>query len=192
MPASRTAFSHAAGSSTKNLVALEERGTVDPKRFEGTPAVDELGEIIAASNTEPQDFAARFLDRAGLTAGSSLGREYIYTMYTLWCLVCLDRVDITRLRAGEHLARRLLQINRATRAVPGVANFRGLEFYMRHTEGEMGQVHTPAFDKYVGEVLRSEALVNKNWRLSQEEETALKAPNNKKKKEKGAGKGADE
>ena len=37
---------------------------------------------------------------------------------------------------------------------------------MCHTEGALGQVHTPAFDKYVGNVLRSEALVQKNWSLS--------------------------
>ena len=37
----------------------------------------------------------------------------------------------------------------------------------------MGHSHIPAFDKYVGEVLRGEALVAKNRRLAQEEAEAV-------------------
>ena len=190
VPTFREAFRQSAASSSKNTTPLASRGTVDALRFEGTPAVDELGEILAGSNIEPQEFTARFLERSGLGSHSALGREYQFGMYALWCLLVLDKLDISRLRCAEHLSRRLLQIDRAVKGTPGRANFDGLEFYMRHTEGGMGHSHTPAFDKYVGEVLRGEALVSKNRRLAQEEAEAA-AKKREKKKEKGAGKGDD-
>ena len=102
-------------------------------------------------------------------------------MYTLWSLLVSDKLDISKLRGAEHVSRRLLQIERAVKGTPGRANFDGLEFYMRHAEGGLGGTHTPAFDKYVGEVLRGEAMVAKNRRLAQEEAGAAtkKKPNKK-------------
>ena len=111
VPPFRVAFGHAAGSASQCTTPLSSRSTVNPRRLESIPAMDELREIIASSSTS--DFAVRFLERSGLTAQSPLGREYIYTMYTLWALVCLFWLDVTRLRAGEHLCRPMLQIDKA-------------------------------------------------------------------------------
>ena len=97
----------------------------------------------------------------------------------------MDRLDITRLRAGEHLARRLIQIDKACKASPGKPTFSGLDFYTRHTDGSLGSLHTPASDKYVAEILRGEALVNRNRRLALEESTVV-APKAKAKGKKGA------
>ena len=93
-----------------------------------------------------------FFERWGVQAGSGLGREYMYMVHAIWSLMCVDGPDASRLRTGEHLARRVLQIEKAVKICPGKPAFEGLQAYMKHADGAMGALHTPVFDKYLAGV----------------------------------------
>ena len=105
----------------------------------------------------------------------------MYGMFSVWALFCLDGLDATKLRAGEHIGRRLMQIDRACKTSRGKPMFDGLGILMRHAEGAIGTPHMPAWDRYLASAQRDEALVAKNRRLLQEEQdAAAKAPKPKK------------
>ncbi len=90
----------------------------------------------------------------------------------MWLLGCVDRLDLLHLSAGEHLARRILQIQRAVRKNPTNPEFDSLDVYMRHAAAVTGTVFAPTFDKHVSEIHKNEAQVLKQHRWSKEEEDA--------------------
>ena len=140
---------------------------------------------MSSSSLEPAQFVKSFFERSGVASGSGLGREYMYLVHAIYTLVCVDGLDASKLSTGEHLARRVLQIEKAVKIAPGKPAFDGLQSYMKHADGATGTLHTPVFDKYLAGVQRDEALIMKNQRLSVEETEAAGKKKNNNKKEKG-------
>ena len=101
-------------------------------------------------------------------------------VFSLYSLVCWDRLDSTQLVTGEHLARRFIQIQRAVQKSQKSPEFMGLEIYTRHMAEITTSAHTPSFDKFVATTLKDESLVMKQTRLAREETEA--DDKNKKKK----------
>ena len=128
-----------------------------------------------------------------LSAKSGLAVDFSHHVHSLYLLHCVDRLDGRALATGEHVARRLLQVQRAVRRNPRGPDVEGLEGYMRHSDGASGVALSPAFDKHIAELQKTEATVLKFQRLAREEvdnETTRKKKTDNKdvKGAKGAGK----
>ena len=95
--------------------------------------------------------------------------ELTLHFYTVWLLTCVDRVNLRRSAAGEHICRRILQQQAAIRRDPTSPNFEGLEPYMSHAAGTSGVVRAPKFEKFVAERNRDTSTVLKQMRLAKEE-----------------------
>ena len=140
-----------------------------PARFAGPSALAEINDSIARSGLEPAGYTAEFLHTTGLSAKSGLAVEFSHHVHSLYLLHCVDRLDGRALATGEHVARRLLQVQRAVRRNPRAPDFEGLEGYMRHSDGASGVALSPAFDKHIAELQKTEATVLKFQRLAREE-----------------------
>ena len=90
------------------------------------------------------------------------------------------------LHTGEHLARRVLSIQKAIKKNPRQPDFSSAGPYTRHMQDTTGNAYTPSFDKFVAEEQKTEALTLKQDRLAREEaeqeESRKKKPKDKKKK----------
>ena len=82
---------------------------------------------------------------------------------------CLDRLDCYRLTSAEHVARRILQIQKAVRRNARSPNFENLSESMTHTADSSGTVSAPVFDRHVADRQHEEAQVIKQTRLAREE-----------------------
>ena len=97
----------------------------------------------------------------------------------------VDRLDCYRLTSAQHLARRVLQVQKAVRRNPRSPDFENLTEYMRHAADATGTVSAPVFDRHVADRQRDEAQVMKQTRLAREENDA---DEKRKKGPKGGGK----
>ena len=113
--------------------------------------------------------------------------EFGNHIHTLWLLSCHDRLDVAQLAAGEHIARRVLQIQRSVKKNPQNPEFDGLDAYMRHSQDASGTVFAPTFDRHIAEVQKNEAQVLKQFRLTREEEDQVATERRGKKKPPGEG-----
>ena len=75
-----------------------------------------------------------------------------------------------RLHTAEHIARRLLQIQKAIRSSPKAPTFDGLDAYLRHMPMASQAMRTPKFDAHVMETQKTEAFILKQARLEEEED----------------------
>jgi hypothetical protein len=172
--------------------------------FRGPSARRELMQAIVASGGEPPAYAAAWLTASGVAPRSSVALEFVMQVHAFWMLATLDGIDLNNSATAEHLARRILQIQRAVRRAPRSPDFSGLEAYVEHVSMTSLGAPTPEFDRHVAEIQKVEAQIMKSQRLSQEETNAAnkgrkeqhekeKNNNNNKKKDKKAEKeGVDE
>ena len=93
--------------------------------------------------------------------------ELRYLVYMLWTKLCVDLLNITHLLSGEHLARRILQIQKAIRRSPKHPDFTGLDQLMASQLDETGGVVTAKFDEWVAQEQKTQAIIMKNTRLLQ-------------------------
>ncbi len=143
-----------------------------PTTFRGPPAVDEVVQSIVASGVEPPAYHLQWVSGSGVNGKSAAAREHLLLLYALWLLVCVDGLDATNMATAEHLARRFLMIERATRRNPRSPDYEGLASYMEHmVEGGHG-LPVAAFDRHVAELQRAEAQILKQSRLAREEQVA--------------------
>jgi hypothetical protein len=124
---------------------------------------------IVASGAEPAAYAAAFISATGVAPKSSVAMEFVMQMHTFWILGSLDGIDRANSATAEHVARRILQLQRAIRKNPRAPDFAGLDFYTQHVSMTTAGAPTPDFDKHVAAVQHAEAMIMKSQRLSQEE-----------------------
>mgnify|MGYP000311685877 CR=1 FL=1 len=132
----------------------------------------ELSNAVDIANTEPMTFMLNFLDGAGLSPQSSLGRRLCYDMYALYLLRCVDMLDCSQPNTAEHLSRVILQGQKAARKNPKSPDFTGLVHYTRHCDAATGEVRAPESDKWIAEQNKADGFYLKQMRLSKEEEEA--------------------
>ena len=140
-----------------------------------SPVLPELLLGLSDSGKEMLPFISDFFVHSGLSPRSGVGLEIFYLLVSLYYLCCWDRCDPTSLIAAEHIARRLVQLQKAVRRNPKQPDFNSLESMMRHCDPIHGTIHTPALDKALSETAKAEANVMKNIRMMEEE----KVKNNK-------------
>ena len=141
----------------------------DATVFEGPSALQDLLATLQKSGLEPQAYTAQLLRNSGLSPKSSIGIELSYAIHTIYLYMVQDRLNPYCSSAMEHVARRILQIQRGTQRNPRAPEFDGLEEYMRHTGDQTGGVVSPGFDKHVAERQKTESLILKQHRLQREE-----------------------
>ena len=144
----------------------------NPVVYTGPAAVTEVIAGIVKSGLEPQGFVAQFVLSSGINARSALCLEFGFLVHSLYLMVCVDGLDPYRTTTAEHVARRILQIQKAVRRSPKTPDFEGLSEYMKHVADPSGGVDAPSFDKHVAEVSKTEAVVLKQLRLQREETEA--------------------
>ena len=152
----------------------------NPRVFEGPSALREVVKAIVATGLEPQAYIQHWTTNSGISPKSGLATEMMVLVFSLYSMVCWDRLDATQLVTGEHLARRFIQIQRAVQKSPKSPEFLGLELYTGHMAEIATSAHTPSFDKFVATTLKDESLVMKQTRIAREETEA--DDKNKKKK----------
>ena len=145
---------------------------------------------MAGSDMTVATFTQEFYRSSGLNRESAVGREYAHHMWSLYAIYCVDHLDGRALACAEHIARRVLQIQKATRRNFKAPDFEGLDGIMRHLHMLSGVAQTPKFDLDVATTQRNEGLLLKNARLAREEEAQdltrrQKGPADPKKKNKG-------
>jgi hypothetical protein len=156
--------------------------------FEGTSAANEVCKGISASGMEPMAYCAQFFTHVGASPKMSGSIELANHFFTVWLLMCVDRVDVRHSAAAEHVCRRILQQQTAIRRDPRSPNYDSLGPYMAHAADTTGVLRAPSFAKHVAETNKDEANILKQQRLAREENDARtgpggKAGKNKKKKE---------
>ena len=140
--------------------------------FEGSSAAGEVLDGISNSGMEPTSYVAQFFQQVGASPKMSGSIELTHHFFTVWLLTCVDRVDLRRSAAGEHICRRILQQQAAIRRDPKSPNYEGLEPYMAHAADTSGVVRAPKFEKFVAERNRDTSTVLKQMRLAKEETEA--------------------
>ena len=146
---------------------------------------------LAATEAEPPAAAASFISSNGIGPSSGFAVDYTMVTWGLWAMACIDRLDVTRLACGEHLARWALRMQRAARRNPRSPDYEGLERYVRHALTPTGVARASAFEKAVAEDMKTEAFTMKQRRMEAEEREAADK-RRKGKKVKGDGKGGDD
>ena len=136
-----------------------------------TPVLPELLNGLHDSGKEMLPFISDFFVHSGLSPKSGIGLEIFYLLVALYYLLCWDRCDPTSLISAEHIARRLIQLQKAVRRNPKQPDFSSLDPMMRHCDPIHGSIHTPALDKHLSDVAKAEANVMKNVRMMEEEKT---------------------
>ena len=154
----------------RDAVKLMDNAAVPAALFDGPPALAEVLRSVETSGLEFQGWGQQYLHSSGLSAKSGLAIEFMQAVYTLFYLVCHDLLDGRHLVAAEHVARRILQIQKAVRRNPKSPDFEGLEVYGRHMTDSSGSVFAPTFDKHVAETQRAAAITLKQDRLNREEQ----------------------
>ena len=137
--------------------------------FEGPSAWPELAAGITRSGLEPQAFIANYLQSSGINPRSALSVEFQHLIFSLWSFTVVDRLDPYQSVTIEHMARRVLQIQKAVKRSPKSPDFEGLGDYMRHAADASQALAAPEFDKHIAERQRSEAQIMKQQRLQRDE-----------------------
>ena len=141
-----------------------------PDIFEGPSAYHEVcHQGLNRSGLEPQWYSSDFLNNSGINPRSGLATEFTLWIYCLHLLHTVDRLNGYQLAIAEHASRRVLQIRRAVQANPKSPDFDGLDFYIRHSSDRAGSMRTPAFDRHVMEVNKSEGKTMQQARLARDE-----------------------
>ena len=152
----------------------------DATVFEGTASIVELCTAMTRSNMEPLAFVNQFLETNGIDTKSATAFSLRYDFFSLYLMSVVDRYDCFQSATAEHLSRRILQQMRASRENPKNPDYSSHGGYMRHAEEAMGNVATPAFDRYIAGTQQVQAQFWKQNRLYREE----LAGSNKDKKDK--------
>ena len=161
-------------------------GTLVPDKliFEGPSALSEILKSVEASGLEIIGWGNQYLSTCGVAPKSGLAIEFTMAVHTLHYMFCVDGLDGRHLACGEHIGRRLLQIQRAIKRNPKSPDFETLEAYMKHLEDATGQAHAPLFEQHVAEKQKIAAVAMKQDRLTREEvEAAEKRRKDKNKKD---------
>ena len=98
--------------------------------------------------------------------------ELRWAVHAVYLLGAVDRLNLPRLTAAEHLARRILQIQRAVVRNPRAPDFEALEVFGRHLPSTSQPMRSPYFDKFVTEEQKVSAFLLRQHRLFKEEVTA--------------------
>ena len=81
----------------------------------------------------------------------------------------VDRVDPMHFATAEHLARKILQQQKAIKKNPKQPDFTGLDEYERHAAGATDEMYAPEWDKHVSELHRNQSLIDRNRRIAADE-----------------------
>ena len=154
----------------RTAVASMDKG-VPPESslFDGPSALEELVTGLVQSGLEPSAYVDHFLNVSGLNIKNGLAVELRWLVFGLHLMATQDRLNLPRITTSEHFARRILQIQKATRRNPKAPDFTGLEAYTAHLGGGAAPMRTPTFDKFVMEEQKSAAFLLKQARLLREE-----------------------
>ena len=154
----------------REAVAGMDRSAVpDANIFKGPAATVEIVDAVVSSGLEPTGFVSQWVVSSGVPPTSSAAREVTLLIHMLWMLACVDRVNLFALNGVEHIARRILQLQRACRRNPRAPDYEGLSAYMDHAADTTGQIRSTEFDRHISTVLEAEARILKQQRLNREE-----------------------
>ena len=151
------------------LSACSSAQTPEPSVFTGPAAFPELATALCRSGMEPQAFVANYLQTSGVHAKSAVAIEFSHLMFAIYAFTVLDRLDPYQSTTVEHLARRVLQLQKAIKRNPKAPDFEGLSEYTRHCSDAVHALTTPEFDKHVAEKQKQDSWIMKNQRLQREE-----------------------
>ena len=90
-------------------------GAVPGSLFEFGAVAQDFCRELAATGAEPPAAAATFISTNGIGPSSGFAVDCAMVTWGLWAMACVDRLDVTRLASGEHLARWALRMQRAAR-----------------------------------------------------------------------------
>ena len=141
--------------------------------FKGPRAIVELLKGVAAGGHELNTYGPFWIRHSGMNGKSAAAVEFMSCLNALQMMVAVDTLDLYNSAAAEHMARRILQIQRAVRRNPQAPDYSGLEAYMLHTTDMGGGILASDFDRYVAEVQKGDAAIMKQNRLLKEEEDAV-------------------
>ena len=160
---------------------MDATAVLDARIFDGPPALAEVLRSVETSGVEDQGWGQQYVANSGMSPKSGLAVEFMQLVYNLFYLICHDLLDGRHCSAAEHVARRILQIQKAVKRNPKSPDFEGLEVYCRHMTDSSGSVFAPTFDKHVAEIQKAAAVTLKQDRLNREEEGHEKTRRQKKK-----------
>lgn len=81
--------------------------------FKGPSAIREVLEAMRSAGLEPPAYCAHHLSTCGINHNSSFLKSSGAWWIFLWLGICVDRLDSPNVEALEHVARRILMIQRA-------------------------------------------------------------------------------
>ena len=119
---------------------------------------------------EPITFIQTMISRTGLTPKSSIAIELQVQFWTLWSMVVIDKLHVTKLASAEHVARRILQQLEAVRKNSRSPDYTGLDAYMSHcVDATESLCRTSGLDKHIASHMKDEAQILKSQRQAREE-----------------------
>ena len=114
----------------------------------------------------------RFVLSSGVKARPALCLESCFLVHSRHLMVCVGGLDPYRSTTAEHVARRIVQLQRAVRRSPKTHDFEGLSEYMTHVADPSGAFDAPSLGGHVAEVSKAETVVLEQLRLQTEETEA--------------------
>ena len=149
-------------------------GRTSGEKLEGWPLKGEramkeaMNSIHDAGQDSWDDHHTIWRKRSGIADKSSTACEHLLICVTLR-LTQHDQLDLTTVAGCKYLARRLRQLEAATKRNPRQPDFEGLDVVLDVAVGEMGGMVLPKFDSWTGEQQKAEAVILKAGRVWREE-----------------------
>ena len=113
-----------------------------------------------------------FVPSSGIKARPALCLESCFLVHSRHLMVCVGGLDPYRSTTAEHVARRLVQIQKVVRRAPKTDAFEGLGEYMTHGADPSGAVDAPSLGGHVAEVSEAETVELEQSRLQRGEAEA--------------------
>ena len=153
-------------------------GLYRQNKFEDWPfrgdarAAKELLDAVSQSGQELNQYHAYWQQRSGVAVNSAVAHEHRLGFDYLQLFLCFDQLDASNVAGLEALCRRLLIIQKAVRRNPKVPDFTGFERFLITAVDDLGGVVATGFDEWMASEQKSEALILKQSRLWNEEQSA--------------------
>jgi hypothetical protein len=151
--------------------ALAKVPTLGPS-FRGTSSAIEVATSLASTGMDVKAYSASWEQASGISPTSQLAREMRLLLCAFVMLLTVDRLDVGQTHTAEHIARRIVQIQKAVKRNPKNPDFGGLELLMAHMSEAAQGIETRKFDEYLSTEMKTEYQITKNQRQIREEADA--------------------
>jgi hypothetical protein len=141
--------------------------------FEGPSVAAEFMQSMRTAGLNFQTYSQDWIRKSGVAANSAAGRKHASLCELLRLAQQYDLYDLTNSTSMEFAVRSLVQTETAARRNPKAPDYSNLDHMLTTALDEHGSAQVATFTRWSTNILRDEAQILKQFRLSKEEADAL-------------------